>query len=187
MIALMAFWQIGQPLQAASYYWDSDATGVNNVLTGGGLGGLGTWNATGLNWWNGSNLSAGSLSAWNNSGNDTAIFRGTAGTITLGTPITVGGLQFNTTAFILGAAANTNAITFGTNSDIVLNNVAAATINGSLAGAGNITLTGGVFGGVTAGTLTLSGTGTGLTGYTGTTTINNGMPMVLGLLLMVEL
>jgi autotransporter-associated beta strand protein len=179
MIALMAFWQIGRPLQAASFYWDSDATGVNNVLTGAGLGGAGTWNTTGLNWWNGSNLSPGSLSAWTNLGNDTAIFTGTAGTITPGTPITVGGLQFNTTAFILGAAANTNAITFGTNSNIVLNNVAAATINGSLAGAGNVTLTGGAFGGVTAGTLTLSGTGSGLTGYTGTTTINNGMTMAL--------
>jgi len=89
----------------------------------------------------------------------------------------VGGLQFNTTGYTLGAAANTSALTFGANSNIILNNVGAATFNGSLAGSGNVTLTGGVFGGVVPGTLTLSGTGTGL--YTGSTTINNGMTMLL--------
>jgi fibronectin-binding autotransporter adhesin len=176
-LAQFALWSV--QVKGAAFYWDGDVTGVNNVLTGGGLGGLGTWNTTGSNWWNGSNLSPGSLSAWSNLGNDTAVFTGTAGTVALGTPVTVGGLQFNTTGYTLGAAANANAITFGVNSNIVLNNVAAATINGSLAGSGNVTLTGGAFGGATAGTLTLSGTGTSLTGYTGTTTINNGMTMAL--------
>jgi autotransporter-associated beta strand protein len=166
-----------QSSKAATFYWDSDSIGINNVLTGGGLGGLGTWNTTGSNWWNGGSLSG--ISAWNNLGNDTAVFTGTAGQIALGTGVTVGGLQFNTTGYTLGAAANTNAITFGTNSNIVLNNVPAATINGSLLGSGNVNLTGGVFGGFTAGTLNLQGTGTGLTGYAGSTTINNGMTMAL--------
>ncbi|MGB8167670.1 MAG: autotransporter-associated beta strand repeat-containing protein, partial [Chthoniobacteraceae bacterium] len=165
--------------QAATFYWDQDNVSINNVLTGGGLGGLGTWSAAGpLQWWSGSGLAPSTLLAWNN-GNDTAVFTGTAGTVTLGSAVTVGGLQFNTTGYTLGVAGNTNAITFGVNSNIVLNNIAAATINGSLAGSSNVSLTGGAFGGVTAGTLNLTGTGASLTGYTGSTTINNGMTMAL--------
>ena len=181
LLSTVGMWS--NQVKGATLSWDSDFIGVNNVATGAGLGGLGTWNTTGSNWWNGTNLSPASLSAWNNAGNDTALFTGTAGVITLGTGVTVGGLQFNTTGYTLGAATNTNAISFGTSGNIVLNNVAAATINGPLqGGAGNnITLTGGVFGGVTAGTLTLQGTAAAasLTGYSGSTTINNGMTMSL--------
>ena len=32
--------------KAATFYWDQDIFALNNVLTGGGLGGLGTWNTT---------------------------------------------------------------------------------------------------------------------------------------------
>ena len=184
MTCLMATWLPGPiALNAATLFWDSDYNGTNGIS--GAIGGAGIWNTTNLAFDPDSfgasafNNTNGNNALWVNGNNDTAVFAGTAGQITLGAPITVGGLQFNTTAYILGVAANTNAITFGANSNIVLNNVAAATINGSLAGSGNVTLTGGVFGGATAGTLNLSGTGTSLTGYTGTTTINNGMTMSL--------
>jgi len=167
------------PLRAATLYWDSDGTGAgsSSLFTGSGLGAAGTWDTTNPRWWDGS-----AYGIWNNGNLDTALFWGTAGTITLGTPITVGGLTFNTTAYALGVAANANAITFGgTTNNIILNNVAAATINGSLAGTGSsaVVLSGGIYGGQTPGVLTLAGTGTGLTGYSGSTTINNGMTMSL--------
>ena len=132
MICLMATWLPGQSLRAAVLYWDQDAIAINNVLTGGGLGGTGTWSTSPSQWWSGGGLSSGSLSAWNNAGNDTAVFTGTAGTIFLGAGITAGGLQFNTTGYVLGAAGNANTLTFGdTDNTITLNNIAAATINGS--------------------------------------------------------
>ncbi len=80
---LMFFWQVGQPLQAATIYWDSDATASgNNSTTGIGLGGSGTWNTSSLNWWDGTNPD----SAWPNAGapGDQAVFWGTAGTVTAG-------------------------------------------------------------------------------------------------------
>ena len=164
---------------AATYYWDQDANGSNDLITGAGLGGLGTWStAGGASWWNGTGLTPADFSLWNNAGNDIAIFTGTAGTVTLGSGITVGGLQFNTTAYTINTAAN--ALTFGAaNNSIVLNGIAAATITGSVtSGAGgNLTLGGGVFGGVVVGTLTLNGTSLG--GWSGTTTINNGMTLAL--------
>ncbi|RFC45582.1 MAG: Autotransporter-associated beta strand repeat-containing protein, partial [Verrucomicrobia bacterium] len=163
----------GSPVSAADLYWDSDGTGASSssILTGSGLGGGGTWDTTNARWWNGTGYSS-----WTNLNLDTALFWGTAGTVTLGTGITVGGLTFNTTGYIIDAGSST--LTFGaTNNAITLNNVAAATLTGAVAGTGNVTLTGGVYGGGTAGTLTLNGTSTG--GWSGTTTINNGMTMAL--------
>ncbi|HEV7406105.1 MAG TPA: hypothetical protein VGO11_24375, partial [Chthoniobacteraceae bacterium] len=173
----------GGSAKAATFYWDSDSDPYNNVVTGTGLGGSGLWDLTTPLWWNAPGFAN---QVWtNNATPDFAVFTGTAGTVTLGAPMSVGQLQFNTTAYVLGAAANANALTLGgtgaTSTKIILNNVAAATYNGSLLGAsGNtITIDGGVFGGVTAGTLSFAGTGTGLTGWSGPTVINNGMTISL--------
>ncbi len=95
------------PLQAADFYWDQDTFAGNNVLTGGGLGGAGTWNTSALQWWNGSGISGSTLSIWDNLAFNNAIFRGTAGTVTLGAPIAVGGLRFDTTGFTINNGANT--------------------------------------------------------------------------------
>jgi autotransporter-associated beta strand protein len=167
--------------KAANLFWDSDANATgNNTVTGAGLGGTaGTWDSgTTANWFNGT-----SDVTWTNSNNDIAyIYGGTAGAIAVGTGgIQIGGLVFGTTGYSVGVTANANTITFGAaNNSIVLNNIAAATINGPIAGTGsNVTLTGGVFGGQTAGTLTLAGSAAQTSGYTGTTTINNGMTMAL--------
>lgn len=159
--------------QAENRYWDGDATATgNSSLTGVGLGGAGNWNTSALTWWSGA-----SNHAWTNANNDTAVFWGTAGTVTNTAGITVGGLMFNTTGYTLDSSAN--ALTFGaTDNAITLNNVAAATITGGVAGSGkNVRLTGGTYGGNTAGTLTLNGTSAG--GWSGTTTIGNGMTMSL--------
>ena len=161
---------------AATLYWDSDAAGTGNATTGVGLGGTGTWNTSLSNWWPGSGTTD---QAWVNGNNDTALFGGSAaGTVTLGTGITVGGLFFNTNSYTLTNGANT--LTFGAaNNTITLNNLPSATITGAVAGTGsNVTLSGGVLNGsTTAGTLTLNGTST--TGWSGTTTIGNGTTLAL--------
>ena len=88
-------------------YWDG---GVADILTdgnGASAGGAGTWDTTLLNWDTGASPHV----AWINSNNDTAVFAGTAGTVTLGTGITVGGLTFNTTGYsITGSTLQFTAI-----------------------------------------------------------------------------
>src|SRR4051794_5648096 len=86
VLAAMAFVGVN-PGKAATVFWDPDTNAANNVAgTQFGLGGAGTWNAGNLNWWN--------LAADNSwlTGN-TANFGGVAGgLITMGAPISAGGL-----------------------------------------------------------------------------------------------
>ncbi|MCY2975946.1 MAG: autotransporter-associated beta strand repeat-containing protein [Planctomycetota bacterium] len=163
LLGLMSFSQ-ALPGSAADLYWDPVLTVAgNNTVSGVGLGGAGTWDTTLLNWYNGTNNIA-----WTNANNDTAFFAGTAGAVTLATPITVGGLTFRTTAYSIDAGAS--GLTFGApNNAITLENVAAATINGTILGTGNVSLGGGRRRGLTASILTLGGTSAG--GWTGATTI----------------
>ncbi|HSH93110.1 MAG TPA: hypothetical protein VK968_03115, partial [Roseimicrobium sp.] len=166
--------------QAASLYWDSDANGANNVIAGTGLGSTGSWNNSLsvtplLNWWPGSGTTD---QSWVNANNDTAVFTGTAGTVTLTDSITVGGLQFNTTGYTISTGVNT--LGFGaTNNTITLNNVAAATITGTVGGTGNVALvrTSSSTGTFTAGTLNLNGASAG--GWSGTTSVGHGTTLAL--------
>ena len=87
---------------------------------------------------------------WNNPNNDTAVFGGTAGTITLGTDITVGGLTFTAAYTLTGGT-----VTFGAPGTI--SNSANVTIASALAGAEPITKSG-------AGTLTLLGANNNFSG-----------------------
>ncbi len=132
---------------AADVTWDITPGTIgagDNLITGG----LGTWDITNGNW----TIDGGVNNiAWVNGNNDTAIFGGTAGTVTLGTGITVGGLTFDTAGYIVTG----NTTTFGTAGNITAN--ADATISSILAGAA-ITKAG-------TGTLVLSGNNT----YTNTT------------------
>jgi autotransporter-associated beta strand protein len=184
-LMVVAFTLAGFPVRAAVLYWDSDGVFLNNVLNqaGTGTGGAGTLDLSLPLWWNG--LSANQ--SWNNSANDTAVFGGTAGTVTLGTGVnlTVGGLQFNTPSYVLNLGANT--LTFGgANNTVTLNSLAqanattavGATITGAVAGTGNVTLSGGLAAGLVANTLTLNGTST--TGWSGATTIGVGQTLSLG-------
>ncbi|WP_415663385.1 beta strand repeat-containing protein [Rariglobus hedericola] len=161
--------------QAASFYWDSDATGSgNDAIAGTGLGSTGNWNnslsGTPLvNWWSGSGTTD---QTWVNAGNNTAVFSGTAGTVSLTDNITAGGLLFNTTGYTINTGANT--LTFATGSTITLNNIAAAAITGNVSGSGAVTLTRSTG---TAGILTLNGTSTG--GWSGATTLSNGAGLTL--------
>src|SRR5580765_5647172 len=72
---------------AANLTWDNDGNFVN-----GRNDGSGNWDTTSLNWYNGA-----INQVWNNVTGDTAIIGngGTAGTLTLTTGITAGGITFN--------------------------------------------------------------------------------------------
>ena len=132
---------------AADVTWD---TAPGTVGAGDSLvtGGAGTWDTTNGNW---TTDGGANNIAWVNANNDTAIFGGTAGTVTLGTGITVGGLTFDTAGYTVAG----NTLTFGIAGNIAAN--ADATISSILAG-NAITKTG-------TGTLVLTGTNS----YTNTT------------------
>ena len=175
-LAAIAFLFMGSlSSQAGTVYWDSDASGANNsTLSGTNLGGTGNWNSSTsatplLNWWPGTGTTD---QAWVNANNNTAVFWGTAGTVSLTDAITVGGLQFNTTGYSINTGANT--LTFANGSVITLNNIAAATITGAVTGSGSMAITSS---GSTAGVLTLNGTSAG--GWSGATTISNGATLAL--------
>ena len=138
--------------QAANRWWD----GTNTGGTGDGAsdGGAATWNTSTLNWDQGNGSAR---VAWVNGNNDTAIFAGTAGTVSLGTGITIGGLQFDTASYIV----TNNTLTWGAAGSIVANQ--NANIGSVMAGSVSVTKRG-------AGTLTLSGKST----YTGGTIVNEG-------------
>ena len=137
-----------------SLSWDGGTTDIAGTGDGASGGGDGTWDTTIKNWDLGNGLAH---TAWNNATNDTAIFGGSAGSISLGTGVTVGGMTFDSAYTV-----DSNTITFGTAGTIT--NSAAVTIASALAGTVPITKAG-------VGRLTLSGNNT----YTGTTVINNGI------------
>ncbi|MFU8892268.1 MAG: beta strand repeat-containing protein [Luteolibacter sp.] len=150
---------------ADDFYWSGNGTTQ---------GGNGTWNTTDARW---SSLFSGPFSTiWDNSNLDTAVFGGTAGTVNLGAPITIGGLRFDTTGYTINTGSNT--LTFGAAENrIVINHSANATntITGQLAGSGSMIFS--AFQPQFTSTLALNGTSTG--GWSGTTTINPSMTLVL--------
>jgi autotransporter-associated beta strand protein len=169
MIVLMAFWQIGQPLQAATFYWDSDVTAAgNNATTGAGLGGTGNWDTSTANWWNSTNDVA-----WpnvNTANTDLAIFSGAfpslgipaASTVTLSSGIFANSLSFVRSGYTLtGGALTLDGVT----PTLQANLGESATIDSQILGAAGLTKTGG--GAVRLGNATNS--------YTGVTTINAGI------------
>lgn len=168
VVAMLLLILAVRPAMAATYYWDNDATAAGNSINGAGLGVTGSWDTAALKWWDGVAADI----AWTNAGNNTAVFTGTAGTVTLATGITVGGLQFNTTGYVIAG----NTLTFGAPTSISLNNIASATISSTLAGSSAITITGTILGAAAPGTLTLTGTGAA---FTGSTTINNGVTLAI--------
>ncbi len=132
-----------------------------------------TWDTTTATW--GTAASGPYTTAtWNNANNDTAVFVGTAGTVTLGEAISVGGLLFNITGYTV--SNSTYTLTFGAaDNTITLNNVAAATISRAVGGSGNVLLK--ATGSGASGTVTFNATSAG--GWSGTTTVNPGMTLAV--------
>ena len=128
-------------------YWTSNGTT---------LGGAAAWDSSGLNW-SQSNTSV-TGAAW--AAGKTAIFGGTAGTVTIGSAITAGGLTFSTTGYTLASGPGGSLATASISVDSGLSATVSATLTGT-AGLGK--------GG--AGTLILSGTAND---YSGSTSVAEG-------------
>ncbi len=165
LAGLMALWQIGQPLQAATFYWNTDGSDTGNLIDGTNLGGIGAWDTATSNWWP---VPAGALTTWGNTSSDIAIFSGpsvsipTLNTVTLSSGITANQLRFNRSGYALTGGDLTLA---GTAPTLQVNFAETATINSQLLGTAGLTMAGG-------GTVRLTNASNS---YTGTTTINSGI------------
>lgn len=146
---------------AANLVWDADG------ISGGTTGGSALWSTTGANFWDNN----GAMQSWTGP-TDIAIFGGTAGTATLGSAITAGGLAFNTGGYTVAGAGNT--LTLGANAILTSNFAATATttLNVGLAGT-NIQINPLVVDGTLAGQgqFTIAAN----TSHTGTLSLSNGV------------
>ena len=132
LIVIIALVLVAGAALAGNLYWSGD---------GSSQGGAGTWDTTTARW--GASAGGPFGTFWNNGNNDTAIFGGTAGTVTLGTGISVGGLTFSDS---VGYNITANTVTFGAAGTITANYDAtiAAILDGNVqinkAGTGKLTL-----------------------------------------------
>ena len=155
--------QAGTTPLPAFRLWDGSIT--TGPTDGTSNGGTGTWDISTTNW----DYTPGLADpvAWNNLNLDTAILGGAAGTISLGVPITAGGLTSSADYTIQGA----NTLTLDVSSGIPVVNVTSGTltINSVVGGSDGLQKDGGA-------TLRLLGTNTfsgGLTLNSGTLVVNN--------------
>lgn len=109
--------------------WDGPNTTANNVVDGG----TSIWNNALTNW---TSTNGSTNAGW---GGHTAIFSGTAGTVTLGDNIAFEGIQFMTDGYVINADSG-NAFTLAPTGTAILRTDAGvtATINAPLTGAGGI-------------------------------------------------
>ena len=194
-LALVLTGMFSAPLYAQqNLNWDANGTGIGN-------GGTGIWNTAALVWSPNADGVSGPYSAWINANLDNAIFGGTAGTVTLGAPISVGNLTFGVGGYtIAGTGANT--LTLGGATPTITANAGTTTISAVFANtagltkagaaavtvSSNSTFTGGIT--VNAGTLTLSGSNSigggltvngGLLNVSGTNSLSGGITVAAGL------
>ena len=160
--------QVGSTVVTNSLQITFTAPGTGNSFTwdpshnGSGSDAAGTWDTSTANWANGS-----ADFAWPNNGNDNATFGSGAAlganyAITMGAPVTVGNLTFNTTGANQYTLGNQQPITLTANSTVSV--AGAAKISSPLVGNGSLTKIG-------SGTLTFGQTSNS---FTGGITIKNG-------------
>ena len=141
--------------RGATLYWDADALAVNNTPFGTNLGGTGVWDtATTTNWWGGGVADT----SWTSG--DTGIFAGTPGVVTTGAGgVTASHLSFQSSGYSL---AGTAGVTINVGGILNFSGRAltpvAATISAPIVAASGFRFVG------NGGTLTLSGTQTGIGG-----------------------
>lgn len=124
-------------LLAAFALWTAEVKGATIFNWNGGAG---TWDTSTSNW-------SGGGSVWVNSNDSLAVFGGTSGLVTLGAPITAGGLTFSSNGYTLTSGTITLAAPNGQISPIILvsNNGSgtnSATISSVVAGTSGFTKTG---------------------------------------------
>ncbi len=88
-------------------FWDGGTANIAGTGNGVSLGTAGNWNTTLTNWDKG----AVAYVAWVNANNDYANFGGTAGTVTLTSPVTANALTFTTTGYTI-AGTSPNILSF---------------------------------------------------------------------------
>jgi fibronectin-binding autotransporter adhesin len=142
---------LGGPV-SITQFWD----GPNTVANGAIDGGSGNWDNFITNW---TNSTGTANSSWQNG---TAVFGGSAGTVTLTDQIFFAGMVFMTDGYLINAAGANSLHLVGSPTITVADSV-TATINAPINGASGITKDG-------SGTLVL----TGASSYTGGTTISTG-------------
>ncbi len=146
-------------------YWSADGSPSAS-------GGSGVWNSSSLDWYTGSGVF---VLPWANG--DTAVFQGSAGTVTLGADgLLAGGLQFNSSGYTI--AGNGHTLNLAGNSAISADNT---TIDAPLASSGPVSVTGALSlgGGGTLGQLNVTSGSTALTG--GTLTLSDpDSPLTVG-------
>ncbi|MFZ9363724.1 MAG: beta strand repeat-containing protein, partial [Arenimonas sp.] len=131
--------------RAANFFWDT------NGATAGLGGATGNWDTTTANWFNAGSATTAvgdqetAVAAF--TANDVAYFAGTAGSVTLTAPITVGGLNFGVTGYTLTGSTLTLAAPTGSGSPVItVNNNGLGTnraiISSTLAGTSGFTKTG---------------------------------------------
>ncbi|MBZ9709428.1 autotransporter-associated beta strand repeat-containing protein [Mesorhizobium sp. ESP7-2] len=167
------------PADAGTRYWDANGSGS-------GWGGSGTWNTTNLNWSaNNDGVSGPYNQPWNNGAGDDAYFGSTAGTITLGAPVSVHDMTFQSSGWVFNGStltlmgATPTITVINDNHAVTINSVVAGTAGLTLAGSGDLYLynTANTFsGGIVVaggGWLTVQGNGS-LGAATNTITLNSG-------------
>jgi autotransporter-associated beta strand protein len=174
MIVFLFAWQIAQPLQAAAFYWDADASVTGNTTVGVNLGGTGSWDTTTTNWWDGT---AGTDQAWPNTitNADQAVFSGAfpslgipaASTVTLSSGILANNLSFVRSGYTLTGGTLTLD---GTTPTLRVNLGESATISSQILGTAGLTKTG-------SGSVRLGNLGNA---HSGVTTISNGTLIISG-------
>ncbi len=129
---LVALMTVCLPVPAADRWWDANNTAV-------GLGGTGIWNTTDPFSSPNSDDVSGPYSAWNNAALDDAFFGGTAGTMTLGAPVTVHNMSFLTNGYVL----NGSTLTLGGVAPTITTDLGViTTINSVIAGNAGLTKAG---------------------------------------------
>ena len=128
---------LGGLTAANTWYWD----GTNTGGTGDGLsaGGSGTWSTTQTNWDQGFV----SRQAWPNTTADSAFFNTVGGTVTLGSPITLGSLDIRGADYTIGGASETNTLNFGGTNTITVYRQ-NATFNSGISGNPTVNFDGGL-------------------------------------------
>jgi autotransporter-associated beta strand protein len=120
-----------------TWYWD----GPNYGGTGDGLstGGNGIWSVSTNNWDQG----IVSRKVWPNTTNDMAFFNTVAGTVTLGSSLTLGSLDIRGVDYTIGGASETNTLNFGGTNTITVYGQ-NATFNSGISGYPTVNFDGGL-------------------------------------------
>lgn len=162
---------------AQNRFWDGGSANIAGNGNGASGGGAGTWNTTLTNWDEG----ASPMVAWNNANLNTAVFGGTAGTVTINAPVSAGGLTFTTAGYTV-AGTSPNILTLGGTTATITTSSLATTASTTLSTPIEGTLSGGL---TIASNGDLSASGGGAAGrgviFSGTNTFTANITVTAGL------